>query len=54
VLILKVFSKRETIRRLHDPHYVSTRPYAFFTDGEMVAKEDKEHAHNIKTNVSMN
>ncbi|SEL08447.1 Multidrug efflux pump subunit AcrB [Chitinophaga rupis] len=53
VLLLKVFSKRETVRRLHDPHYVSNKPYAFFPDGEMVAKEDK-HARSIKTNVSMN
>jgi len=53
VLFLKLFSKKETVRRLHDPHYVSSKPYAFFTDAEM-AKEDKEHAHSMETNISMN
>lgn len=46
VLILKMFSKKETIRMLHDPNYQSPRPYNFF-NGE-AHEEDKEQAKSAK------
>jgi multidrug efflux pump subunit AcrB len=46
VLILKLFTKKEVIRKLHDPNYVSPRPYNFF-NGE-AHEEDKEQAKSAK------
>lgn len=46
VLILKLFSRKETVRKLHDLDYVSPRPYNFFNhqpDGP-----DKEQARSAK------
>jgi hypothetical protein len=53
VLVLKLFMKKETVRKLHDPHYMSARPYEFFPNGEN-GQEGKEHGHSVKTNISMN
>jgi len=46
VLILKLFMKKETVRKLHDPEYVSPRPYDFF-NGES-GPEDQEQARVVK------
>ncbi|ASZ10766.1 efflux RND transporter permease subunit [Chitinophaga pendula] len=34
VLIAKLFLKKETVKKLHDPHYVSSKPYEFFRNPE--------------------
>lgn len=46
VLIIKLFMKKDTIRELHDPAYVSPRPYAFFN--EESSPEQHEHARIVK------
>lgn len=46
VLILKLFMKKETVRKLHDPNYESPRPYNFFNGHADEA--DKEHAKSAK------
>ncbi|UYQ92313.1 efflux RND transporter permease subunit [Chitinophaga horti] len=45
-LILKLFSKKTTIQKLHDPNYQSEKPYNFF-NGE-AHNEDKSHAKSAK------
>jgi hypothetical protein len=40
VLILKLFLKKEEVRKMHDPSYVSPKPYHFFPNGE-----DEEEVH---------
>lgn len=37
VLITKLFLKKETIRTLHEPHYVSAKPYEFFRNPDGVS-----------------
>lgn len=46
VLILKIFLKKETIRKMHDPEYESPRPYNFFNGHADEA--DKEQAKQAK------
>lgn len=46
VLILKIFSKRETIRRLHNLEYESPKPYNFFNGH--AGEQDKEQAKSAK------
>ncbi|MET6998647.1 efflux RND transporter permease subunit [Chitinophaga defluvii] len=51
VLILKLFMKKETVRKLHDLKYVSPKPYEFFNG--VADAEEKEHAHQVK-GISVN
>jgi hypothetical protein len=46
VLILKIFSKRETIRKLHNLEYESPKPYNFFNG--VAGEQDKEQAKSSK------
>lgn len=46
VLILKLFMKRETVRKMHDLNYQSPRPYNFFNGHADEA--DKAHAKSAK------
>ncbi|MGE7773696.1 efflux RND transporter permease subunit [Chitinophaga sp. NPDC101104] len=52
VLFLKLFSRKETVRKLHDPNYMSPRPYHFFSHPEDAA-HDNGHAHHAEK-VTMN
>ncbi len=52
VLILKLFMKKETVRKLHDPNYISPRPYHFFNHPED-ASHDNGQAH-ASEKVKMN
>lgn len=47
VLILKLFMKKETVRKMHDLNYVSPRPYNFFNKhAEDLEKEEHVKAGN--------
>ncbi|MCW3461986.1 efflux RND transporter permease subunit [Chitinophaga nivalis] len=51
VLILKIFMKKEEVRKMHDPAYLSPIPYAFFPENE----EEEIAVHNGKADrVSVN
>lgn len=52
VLILKLFLKKETVRKLHEPHYVSPRPYHFFghADEEPHDNGQAHHAQKVTMN----
>lgn len=45
VLVLKLFMKRENVRKLHDMEYTSPKPYEFF-NGQS-DKEEEEHARRV-------
>jgi multidrug efflux pump len=53
VLILKVFLKKDVVRKLHDLKYVSPKPYEFFPVPEGENETEKEHNHTIK-GISVN
>jgi len=44
VLGLKLAMKKEMVRKMHDPGYVSPKPYHFFPNGEDDAEAEK-HVH---------
>jgi multidrug efflux pump subunit AcrB len=50
VLILKLFLKREEVRKMHEPAYMSPKPYNFFPSGEEhegeVAETHTNHTHH--------
>jgi Cu/Ag efflux pump CusA len=51
VLIIKLFTKRDEIRKMHDPKYVSPKPYEFFPEPEV----QEEPVHRKKTDgISVN
>jgi len=39
VLIIKIFMKRDDVRKMHDPRYLSPKPYDFFPEPEAAIEE---------------
>jgi Cu/Ag efflux pump CusA len=45
VLILKLIMSREEVRKMHDPAYVSPKPYRFFPDAEESEEDEVAAKH---------
>ncbi|RAJ85882.1 multidrug efflux pump subunit AcrB [Chitinophaga dinghuensis] len=50
VLVLKIFMKRDVVRTLHQPDYVSPKPYHFFKKPEEIVQAPKETLDKVAMN----
>ena len=50
VLIIKLFTKRSVVRQMHDPEYVSPRPYHFFNKPEEAPQPAKGKLDKVTMN----